>query len=504
MKRLWIVVALVMALTACAGFAENVHTTGAWGYHPDCSACGAQMATWGQCTGCFGWCTCYEGYCSASMVPADQCTKHDGNCPLLVIAGAAEEEVAAAPAEPAAAEYADKQAIFDAMRVYMLDELRFVTGCNVVEKDGLEYYCLTFEEGVISHGSDGDGKDWFYNGGILSDFDKDLDGDGVDEFVTITWSEAYDEYDKPNVYITVYEPVDGGYNRAVRVPVPGSRYSEIEVWLTSDGDGWKLMGSAINRMDGGTCFARTMIYKYDGKNMNVIHAMGVDNYYGGVIVAENNLPDVTCDYITNNYVNPTDTSMYEGFSTQYIGYRGAGYDPVPDGFARMSDELWIYGIETAYDTYDVDFTGMTRLFHFCGRHDDNASGADLAYGVLSSQSHTGGSSASASGSLDFFGTGTVIDEQPVEEQDPVEDDSEYFIADSNERLLTRDELSQYTTEELGFIRNEILARYGYPFKKEKYRDHFESTSWYVRNEGFVYSMLNEIEMKNVELIKSME
>ena len=91
MKKICLLLTLAMALSMIPfmGISEAAHTEGAWGYHPNCAACGKEMATWGQCTGCFGWCECYTGYCSASMVPADQCTKHDGNCPLLVIAGAA-------------------------------------------------------------------------------------------------------------------------------------------------------------------------------------------------------------------------------------------------------------------------------------------------------------------------------------------------------------------------------------------------------------------------------
>lgn len=83
-------------------------------------------------------------------------------------------------------------------------------------------------------------------------------------------------------------------------------------------------------------------------------------------------------------------------------------------------------------------------------------------------------------------------------------DSEYYIADSDTRLLTRDELQNYSKEELGFIRNEILARHGYPFKTEKYKEHFEATSWYVRDEGFSYDRLSQLEQQNVALIQELE
>ena len=85
-----------------------------------------------------------------------------------------------------------------------------------------------------------------------------------------------------------------------------------------------------------------------------------------------------------------------------------------------------------------------------------------------------------------------------------EDAAFYYLPDSNTRLYSREELEQYDTELLGYMRNEILARHGYPFKKEMYRTFFEAMPWYTRNENFTYDMLNAIEMENVETIKAIE
>ena len=82
--------------------------------------------------------------------------------------------------------------------------------------------------------------------------------------------------------------------------------------------------------------------------------------------------------------------------------------------------------------------------------------------------------------------------------------SSFFISDSDSRLLTKSDLEGYTLGELGFIRNEILARHGYPFKTEKYRDYFDSCSWYERDEHFDSGRLNSIEKKNVALIQKIE
>ena len=56
--------------------------------------------------------------------------------------------------------------------------------------------------------------------------------------------------------------------------------------------------------------------------------------------------------------------------------------------------------------------------------------------------------------------------------------NEYIIPDSDSRYLTRSELSRYTKTDLGYIRNEIFARYGYVFSKAKYRNYFGAKSWY--------------------------
>jgi len=80
----------------------------------------------------------------------------------------------------------------------------------------------------------------------------------------------------------------------------------------------------------------------------------------------------------------------------------------------------------------------------------------------------------------------------------------YFLHDSNTRLYSAQELEFYDKETLGFMRNEILARHGYVFKKDIYKNHFNAQGWYTPNPGFKYSMLNEIEMANVETIKALE
>lgn len=71
--------------------------------------------------------------------------------------------------------------------------------------------------------------------------------------------------------------------------------------------------------------------------------------------------------------------------------------------------------------------------------------------------------------------------------------------------LTESMLADYSAEDLRIIRNEIYARHGYIFKDEELAAYFESKSWYVPTTDLVEeSELNQYELANVELIKSLE
>ncbi len=84
----------------------------------------------------------------------------------------------------------------------------------------------------------------------------------------------------------------------------------------------------------------------------------------------------------------------------------------------------------------------------------------------------------------------------------------YVIPDSGIRYLTKSELSNLSKKQLGIARNEIYARHGRAFKIKEYSDYFKSKSWYKENPKYNYSNeaanLNEIELKNVYLILSLE
>ena len=54
------------------------------------------------------------------------------------------------------------------------------------------------------------------------------------------------------------------------------------------------------------------------------------------------------------------------------------------------------------------------------------------------------------------------------------------------------------------MRNEIFARHGYIFQTNDMKAHFKSQDWYIPKYNDVNSMLTDIEIKNIELIKRYE
>lgn len=75
---------------------------------------------------------------------------------------------------------------------------------------------------------------------------------------------------------------------------------------------------------------------------------------------------------------------------------------------------------------------------------------------------------------------------------------------ASERLLTMNELSNMSQEDLRIMRNEIYARHGFIFKKEDMRHYFSVQPWYQPLFNNVDNLLSEIEKKNIVLIKRYE
>lgn len=88
------------------------------------------------------------------------------------------------------------------------------------------------------------------------------------------------------------------------------------------------------------------------------------------------------------------------------------------------------------------------------------------------------------------------------------DKSDYIIPNSGTKLLTKDDVSHLSKQQLALARNEIYARHGRKFKMEQFRNYFSQKSWYKENPNYNYedeaSNLNSIEAKNAVMILSVE
>ncbi len=85
--------------------------------------------------------------------------------------------------------------------------------------------------------------------------------------------------------------------------------------------------------------------------------------------------------------------------------------------------------------------------------------------------------------------------------------SGYIFEDSDSRYLSRTECEAYSAQELRIARNEIYARHGRLFDSEDLQEYFEAQDWYegtISPEDFDYTVLNDYERYNVNLMKSIE
>lgn len=83
-----------------------------------------------------------------------------------------------------------------------------------------------------------------------------------------------------------------------------------------------------------------------------------------------------------------------------------------------------------------------------------------------------------------------------------ESSSRFIIPDSDTRVLTENDLTGLTGQELTYARNEIYARHGYSFKSSELREYFSKFDWYKENPSFNASDLSNVEMANANLIQN--
>lgn len=89
-----------------------------------------------------------------------------------------------------------------------------------------------------------------------------------------------------------------------------------------------------------------------------------------------------------------------------------------------------------------------------------------------------------------------------------DEDADYVLSESDTRYYTKSELSALTKKQLAIARNEIYARHGYIFEKNKeMKEYFEGKSWYkgtTKSSNFDESVFNKHEKKNIETIVALE
>lgn len=89
-------------------------------------------------------------------------------------------------------------------------------------------------------------------------------------------------------------------------------------------------------------------------------------------------------------------------------------------------------------------------------------------------------------------------------------DDSYALYDINSRYISADELSGWSAGDLAILRNEIFARHGRIFTKQRYIDHFSQKTWYSPTYDPSYfdanlgSFLNDYEWANLEVIQKLE
>lgn len=84
-----------------------------------------------------------------------------------------------------------------------------------------------------------------------------------------------------------------------------------------------------------------------------------------------------------------------------------------------------------------------------------------------------------------------------------DNNDEYIFADSNKRLLEKDELLDLTQDEVFYAFYEIPARLGAIFEEELLNEYFYSKSWYdpsIKYDDIQGHMLNDYELTNLTLI----
>ena len=190
--------------------------------------------------------------------------------------------------------------------------------------------------------------------------------------------------------------------------------------------------------------------------------------------------------------------------------------------SRKLDELKIFAIVILV-IFAAVFTEFILLPKLQSKKDDRAvNAAEQTTEASTSQSEASADGATTETTVTQVeedtssGTTEVPMEEATEEESTEEESADrpdaenmlfynYFIADSDTRVIEEGDYSYMTWQELCYAKNEIYARHGYIFKSKELQDVFESKQWYKKSKKFTKNpKLSKIEAKNVETLRKAE
>ena len=113
---------------------------------------------------------------------------------------------------------------------------------------------------------------------------------------------------------------------------------------------------------------------------------------------------------------------------------------------------------------------------------------------------------------DTYRRTTLSDEPGESEESKADEESlafagDYLLPQSNQRLLTEQDIEGMTAQEINYAKNEIYARHGRRFQSQELQNYFDSKPWYegtIAPEAFDIGVFSDVEQKNVEFLQAAE
>lgn len=229
---------------------------------------------------------------------------------------------------------------------------------------------------------------------------------------------------------------------------------------------------------------------------NADESIVIEAFYARSLIADGTIYYVTAD-------------VQDTFYTDNMAYTTVLRSRAADGVDRL-----LAHVPHDYIGYDMKLALLGDQLYLCSsqQYADIESGkgtllrVDLASGSVD-ELNDAGFVVSMACDPEFYTAPVLAWNSETDNEDESGEDyveGAFLLPDSDVYLYSDEELEMYDAETLALMRNEILARHGYVFKKEVYQQYFSAQSWYSPNPDFDYSDLNAVEMENVETIKALE